>query len=252
MAGRRLPGRKAIGVLIAIIAIGAAIWVLFVGKRPIAPPVPSPSASATSTSPRAATGALAAAVQAAFPDGTATIAADGQRFTFGNHRLVAAPFGTVLVSEGEASDAAHVTTGRLDVFYLTPTADGFTAANHYPAAVAAGSFGSMADWTVSGAFANNPVIDAKGGSTGQGFTCGYDVLTELTPTGPAELARVQTTYDDTGARDQGAQSLTGTIADVRRNRGFVVRYTGTATFEEQWMWRGGKYVAERATKVPTC
>src|SRR3546814_18086172 len=86
----------------------------------------------------------------------------------------------------------------------------------------------MTGWSVSDAFADTSVIAAEGGFTGQGSTCGYTILTQLAADKPVDLARVQTLYDDTGAKGEAGQSISGSITQIARGRGFTVHYTGAA------------------------
>lgn len=258
--GRRRPGKTIAIALIVLVLIGVAIWALFVRATPTAPP--SPVASATPTplaapspapSPAAASPErLAAATKAVWPGGPTLTDEDGLRYRFGTRRLVQAPFGPVLVSEGRAVDAPHVAAGRIDIAYLAPAEDGFTVAKRYPAAIRAGSFGRMGDWSVSNAFSDLPVIIAAGGSTGQGYTCGMTTLTELRPGGPATIAEIRTVYDDSGARLNGAQTYEGEITDIAKRQGFTVHYTGTKSFDDRYVMKDGRYVLQGTSPLPQC
>jgi hypothetical protein len=55
-----------------------------------------------------------------------------------------------------------------------------------------------------------PVIAAEGGGTWQGYTCSILTLTELRPGGPAEIANMPLSYDDSGARRTTARRPTST------------------------------------------
>lgn len=196
---------------------------------------------------------LAAAVAATFPRGVALSDDDGERFTFTTHRLIDAPFGPVLVSEGQGVDPAHVTAGRLDIAYLRAEGPGFVVVRRYPAAVRIGSFGRMSEWSASDRFADVPTLVAEGGFTGQGYTCGAAALTELRPTGPAEVASIRTLYDDSGASvDEPATTIEGKIAAIERGRGFEVRYTGTRRFTDRWVRRGDGYALAAPSQLPEC
>ena len=256
---RRL-GRTIAIALIILVLIGVAIWALFVRSTPTAPP--SPVASAT-PAPRAAPSPtpspaaaspemLAAATRAVWPSGPVLTDEDGLRYRFGERTLVQAPFGPVLVSEGRAVDAPHVAAGRIDIAYLAPADGGFTVAKRYPAAIRAGSFGRMGDWSVSTAFSDLPVIVAEGGFTGQGYTCGMTTLTELRPDGPATIAEIQTIYDDSGAKTEGAQTYEGAITDVAKGQGFTVHYTGTKSFDDRYVMKDGRYVLQGTSPLPAC
>jgi hypothetical protein len=254
----RRPGKTVAIALIVLVLIGIAIWALFVRSKPTAPPspaasaspaplaAPSPVPSPTAVSPEM----LAAATKAAWPGGPTLTDEDGLRYRFGTRRLVEAPFGPVLVSEGRAVDAPHVAAGRIDIAYLAPAEGGFTVAKRYPAAIRAGSFGRMDDWSVSNAFSNLPVIVAEGGFTGQGYTCGMTTLTELRPDGPATIGEIQTVYDDSGAKLEGAQTYEGAITDVVNGQGFTVHYTGTKSFDDRYVMKDGRYVLQGTSSLP--
>ena len=245
------------GVVIAVVIVVAIVviaWSLMRGTGvPVVQPASAPTAIA-SAAPPSQDARLAAAVAAAFPRGNTADDKDDDRYTFDLHKLIDVPFGPVLVSEGRVAEAAHVSPGRLDVAYLQAAGTGFALAKAYPAAVEIGSFGQMSEWSVSDKFADVPTIDAEGGFTGQGYTCGAAVLTELRPDGPAEVASIRTSYDNLGAAVDGEKPVTieGKVADIKKNRGFDVRYTGTKSFTEHWVREGDKYVRQGATQLPEC
>ena len=259
-AGYRLLPVLGVVVVLALLAVAALFgWSLLREPRagtPAATATPTPSSLATSQGVASLLPdeRLAAAVRAAWPDGAAATGGDGEHYTFATHRLVDAPFGPVLVSEGTVDDAAHVSAGRLDITYLEPEGERYAVVRRFPAAVTAGSFGAMGGWSVGDKFAAVPVIDAEGGSTGQGYTCSYDVLTALTPQRPVTLATIQTGYDDSGAVEDGAaRTVKGVIGDVVRDRSFVVHYTGTRSFDEAYRRAGDRYRVEGGeSQVPTC
>ena len=256
---KRGGGRTIVVAIIALLIAGIAAWALFV--RPKAPEtvattlpaLPGPSASPSSIPAAPTTAQISAAMHAAFPEGPALTDKDGARYHFDPGKLVTAPFGPVLVSEGKAADAAHVTAGRLDIFYLTPAGDGFAVAKRFPAAVQAGSFGQMSAWSVSDAYADLPVVTAEGGFTGQGYSCAFTTLTELQANGPAALGSIQTLYDDSGAVEANSRSYEGKIADIVKGQGFTVHYTGSKTFDEHYRLTDGKYVRqEKQSQLPEC
>ncbi len=249
-----LPVFGVVIVIIVVVGFVALVWSLLPGHdKPVVVPTPAPSALA-SPAPVSQSARLAAAVAVAFPRGNTAEDKDGDRYTFADHKLIDVPFGPVLVSEGRVKDFSHISAGRLDVAYLQSSGAGFTLAHAYPAAVKIGSFGQMSEWSVSDKFADVPTIDAEGGFTGQGYTCGAAILTELRPDGPAEVATIRTSYDNSGAAVDGEKPLTieGKIANIEKNRGFDVRYTGTKTFTEHWLREGDRYVRQGATQLPEC
>lgn len=222
--------------------------------RLMAEDAPAPTALA-SAAPPSQGDRLAAAVAVAFPRGKTAESEYGDRYTFDTHKLVDVPFGPVLVSEGRAAKAAHVTPGRLDVAYLQAPGTGFALAKAYPAAVEMGGLGQMSEWSVSNKFADVPTIDAEGGYTGQGYSCASAILIELRPDSPAEVASIQTLYDNSGSLLlDGAKAMTieGKIININKNHGFDVRYTGGKSFTQHWQREGDKYVRQGADQLPEC
>lgn len=201
----------------------------------------------------AARGAATLQVAAPSADG-AQSAAEAVRYTPG--KLLWAPFGPVLVSEGKVADAGHVSAGRIAVDYLKPAGDRFELVRAWPAAVATGSSGQVARWSVSTRFGDLPVIVSEGGGTWQGYTCSSAKLTELRPEGPVEIASVPLSYDDSGARsEEGAgTAITGRIINVVRSVSFDVVYTGARSFSEHWArgGNGGYAVAGGGSQMKTC
>jgi len=200
-----------------------------------------------------AKGSATLQVAATSPDGSES-GAEAVRYTPG--KLVWAPFGPVLVSEGKVADAGHVSAGRIAVHYLKPAGDRFELVRAWPAAVATGSSGQVAHWSVSTRFGDLPVIVSEGGGTWQGYTCSSAKLTELRPEGPVEIASVPLSYDDSGAQaEEGAgTAITGRIINVVRSVSFDVVYTGARSFSEHWArGSGGGYaVSGGPSSMKTC
>jgi hypothetical protein len=203
---------------------------------------------------------LARAFEAAFGSrGEAVLAVPGEgadedvRYAPG--RLVWPAFGPVLISEGKVQDPAHVSAGRIAIHYLRPAADRFEVVRAFPAAVATGSNGQVARWSVSPRFSAWPVIVAEGGGTWQGYTCSWLTLTELRPDGPAKLATIPLTYDDRGAKEEAAagRSIEGRILNVVKGQSFDIVYSGSRAFSEHYV-RGtdGYTVAGGKSHMETC
>jgi hypothetical protein len=163
------------------------------------------------------------------------------RYTPG--KLIWPSFGPVLLSEGKVVDAAHVSAGKIAIHYLKPVGDRFELVHAWPTGVVTGSSGQVARWSVSGGFSDWPVIVSEGGGMWQGYACSWAKLTELRPAGPAELATVPLSYDDSGAQaDEGAgTAIQGRIINVVRNQSFDVVYSGTRSFSEHWVRSGDRY-----------
>jgi hypothetical protein len=215
-------------------------------QAPKPAPTPSPSVAATPAVDPALR--LAAAVKAAWPEGVKQ-----GPITFDDNKLIDTAFGPVLVSHGHVRDAAHVDAGTIAVHYLEAQGTGFRVRQSFPKAAESGSFGDLAEWSVSDKFLDQPVIYVEGGGTWQGYTCSFTSLVALLPEGPREVASFQSLYDDGGAVEDKAQSIRGKIADIHKQQDFTVKFTGTRSFAEHYVWRGGKYQREGgASQVPTC
>jgi hypothetical protein len=206
---------------------------------------------------------LAKAFEAAFGRrGSATVdapagALDGaQAVTFKPGRLIDAPFGPVLVSEGEVKDAAHVNGGRVAITYLRPEGDHYAVVRHFPEAIVTGSFGHIAKWSVSPRFSDWPVIAAEGGGTWQGYTCSTLTLTELRPAGPAEIASIPLSYDDSGAKEDASEAtkIEGKLVNIVKSQSFDVAYSGNQAFTDHYVSAGGAYALEGGaqSRMPKC
>ncbi|OSZ69984.1 hypothetical protein CAP40_03895 [Sphingomonas sp. IBVSS2] len=215
-------------------------------RKPAAAPTPTPGARPEPAADPAAR--LAAAVKAAWPDGVKQ-----GPITFDDNKLVDTGFGPVLVSHGHVRDAAHADGGTIAVHYLDADGAGFRVRQSFPKAAESGSFGDLAEWSVSDKFLDRPVIYLEGGGTWQGYTCSVTTLVELRPEGPAEIASFPSLYDDGGAVEDKPQSIRGRIADIRKGQGFTVKFEGTRSFAERYSWRGDRYQREGGeSRIPTC
>jgi hypothetical protein len=206
---------------------------------------------------------LAKAFEAAFGQaGSATVSAPadapdgGGAVTYRPGRLIQAPFGPVLVSEGEIKDAPHVSGGRIAVAYLRAEGDHFAVARSFPEAVVAGSFGHVGKWSVSPRFSDWPVIAAEGGGTWQGYTCSVLTLTELRPAGPAEIVSVPLTYDDGGAKEDDGEAthVEGKLINIIKGESFDVVYSGSQAFSDHYVRTPTGYALAGGGKsrMPTC
>ncbi|MEN3745631.1 hypothetical protein TPR58_00520 [Sphingomonas sp. HF-S3] len=251
--------RRAIAAAMAGVALiaGATVW--FATRSPESEPAPfrtpsaRPSASpapVASPSPDAAT-RLARAVAAAFPKGT-RFPREFNVMEFDDHRLIDAPFGPVLVSHGHVEDAGHSDAGTIRVDYLTERDGSFALARSFPKVIELGSMGDLGDWSVSDRFTSLPVIVAEGGGTWQGYSCSMTALAELRPDGPAEVASIRSAYSNGGAVEGVATSAEGKIVDIVRGKGFTMRFTGSMTFDDRYVWRDGRFVLDGKSRLPEC
>jgi hypothetical protein len=202
---------------------------------------------------------LARAFEAAFGsrgEAVLSIPGDGtdEDVRYAPGRLIWPAFGPVLVSEGKVQDPAHVSAGKIAIHYLKPAGDRFEVVRAFPAAVATGSFGQVARWSLNPRFSNWPVVVAEGGGTWQGYTCSWLTLTELRPAGPAEVANVPLVYDDSGANeDRTGRAIDGKILNVVKNQSFDIVYSGSRAFSEHYVRSGDRYsVAGGKSTMATC
>ena len=184
---------------------------------------------------------LARAFEAAFGSrGEAVLSVPGdgadEDVRFAPGRLIWPAFGPVLISEGNVQDPAHASAGKVAIHYLRPAGDRFEVARAFPAAVATGSNGQVASWSLNPRFSNWPVIAAEGGGTWQGYTCSWLTLTELRPDGPARVGQVPLVYDDRGAKEDGTgRAIEGKILNINKNQSFDVVYSGSRAFSEHYV-----------------
>ncbi|MDT8760313.1 hypothetical protein MZO42_16550 [Sphingomonas psychrotolerans] len=233
-------------------ALAAAVLLAGCDMVPEKPPKPAPKhratpAAAASPAPLTPAERLAAALRAVPKQ-----ADDRYRFD-GDDKLLDTPFGPVLLRHGHAPDAGHPEGGVVAAYYLREQQGRFELIKAYPEAAMSGSFGDLAKWSVSDKFAALPVLVVEGGGTWQGCTVGNTDLVELRPNGPATLASITTTFDDSGMEQDAPQSLTGKLSDVVRDRSFTVRYEGTRSFAERYVRRGDRFEFEGGeSQVPGC
>ncbi|GGO97628.1 hypothetical protein EV664_1097 [Stakelama pacifica] len=204
-------------------------------------PAPDNAAMTNDTAP--ATGNLDAAVQAAFGD-NATYDGKNEHYVLDHHKLVQAPFGPVLVSEGTAQDAAHASAGLISAIYLKPEGSSYSVVKRYPEAIETGSFGEVGSWKIRDDLLDLPVIEAIGGGTWQGYSCQYTDLVELTADGPKTVARFQSAYSNKGAVTDDGTDISGRIADVAPGKSFTVNFTGSRSFDATYKLVNGKYVLQ--------
>jgi putative oligomerization/nucleic acid binding protein len=174
-------------------------------------------------------------------------------------RVVELPFGPALITSTEIVEGCHACTGALGVYYLRLDGDRVSAVGKWPEAVKGWGWGAPpTDWSISDKFASYPVIVAEGGYMGQGISCGGATLTELRPEGPVESDIIRTSSSNEGAvGDDGTaygeppRTLEGKFANIVRDKSFEIRVTGTESFTEHYVRRGGKFVSVGESRL-TC
>ncbi|MEO8177064.1 MAG: hypothetical protein ABI626_10460 [Sphingomicrobium sp.] len=169
--------------------------------------------------------------------------------------LVPAPFGPVLLSEGQVLAPLSDSTGKLAVIYMVHSSDGLKPQARFIPALESGSMGRLSQWTVRSDFGRYPVVEVEGLENWQGLSCARTTLLELRPEGPAELVTIPTAFDNSDAsRDGNPTRIEGRIRNVRADRGFDVTYSGSAGFTERFVQRGERYVIAGTgqTRMKSC
>ena len=199
-------------------------------------------AAAAASDPQAA-----AAFEAAFgKGGSALIVSTGsdveERVRYRPGALVETSVGPVLIAPGEVLEPAHASAGKVAAIYMERTPHGYAVARRFVPAMETGSFGKIADWSVSKAYGPHPVVVVEGGGIFQGYLCSLATLLELAPAGPRELVTVPLSYDDSGAVGDGrATHIEGRIENVRSGQSFDIVYSGTRSFRETYVRRDETY-----------
>ncbi|SPU46935.1 hypothetical protein [Brevundimonas diminuta] len=162
-----------------------------------------------------------------------------------------------LVSTGANECTGQACSGMNAVHYLDHDAGAprypYTLQGEWLDVGAAGVVGNPAlRWGWTKAIAANPVLYTEAGGVWQGRGCGYAELTELTPSGPVRIARIQTYFSDASA-DDGEAGVDGVITAADQGRSFTVSYTGSASFKETYT-RGadGQFRLDGQSRVPSC
>jgi hypothetical protein len=171
----------------------------------------------------------------------------GEEITTTPIRIIQLPFGTALLTKREVKDGCHACAGSIGVYYLKGSADGMLVTGHWPKAVEGWGWGAApATWYITDAFTEYPAVYASGAFMGQGVVEESATITELRPQGPVTSGVIGTGFSDEGAivdSDRPACVVKGAIANVRKNRGFDVVFTGSVKGVDHSVKKGGKFVA---------
>jgi hypothetical protein len=157
-------------------------------------------------------------------------------------RLLQLPFGPVLITRVDIDSASHAESGALGIYYLKRTAGGYLVQKRWPRAVDGVSFGYSPEWRATANLTKFPAIYATGGWTGQGYTCGWAVLAELTPSGPIISDTIYNSYSDAGVGANTVHEFDGRISNIRKGRAFDVIASGTSRFAEHYTFRRDRFV----------
>ena len=223
-------------------------------EAPVAPAAGSPGAAGAAAAP-----SEAAAFQAAWGSASPVTyrapdaAADDEAMTYSKGTLISLGGERfALVSEGQGGES-HVSTGALAVHYLTRTPAGFSRTGAWPDIVDGGTFGAPPQWTIRTDLTAAPALVTTAGGTWQGYTCAWSDVVELTPDRPIlRTEGIPVAYDDSGAREDGAEEMEGALSPDIKGQSFSVRYSGDRTAMVRYALRGQRYEATTSPDLLTC
>lgn len=157
-----------------------------------------------------------------------------------------------LVSEGQGGDG-HVSAGSLAIHYLTRTPTGFTKTGAWPNIVDGGTFGNPPQWLIRTDLTPSPALVTEAGGTWQGYSCSWSDVVELTPERPIlRTDGIPVAYDDSGAKEDGAEDMEGALTPDIKGQSFSVRYSGDRTAIVRYALRGQRYEATTSPDLLTC
>ena len=178
---------------------------------------------------------------------------DDETMTYSKGTL--APLGGdrfALVSEGQGGDG-HVSAGALAIHYLNRTPAGFARVGAWPDIVTGGTFGGPPQWLIRTDLTPAPALVTEAGGTWQGYSCAWSVVVELTPQQPIVRAEgIPVGYDDSGAKEEGAEDMEGALTPDIKGQSFSVRYSGDRTDVVRYALRGQRYEATTRPDLLTC
>jgi len=248
------------GIAAAVVILGVGAWYGLSGSGE-----PSSEPSAAASDAAAAVAMPTVPAIASLPEGEqlrlASLAALGftgsrtrkegtQAVTTKAERLVQLPFGVALLTSTARPDACHACSGFVGVYYLKDEGGQFKVTGKWPEAVSGWGWGNVPDWRLSSEYTAQPAVVASGTDGNQGYFCGGTTITELTAKGPVtSFIATSSTNDgavdpDTGT-DMGGnplKTLDGKIVGVQKGKSLQVKVTGTDSFIESYVMKGGKYV----------
>ena len=178
------------------------------------------------------------------------IGTSGETAWFTPAALVRAPFGTVLVSEGEVVAPRRESTGKLAITYLTGSGSDMRPRANFLPAIESGSLGRIDQWNVRGDLGPFPVIEVKGQADWDETSCSWVTLLELQPQRPVELGTIPISYDNRDA----ALRIDGRIVAGGASSSLAVSYSGSAAFTERYVRRGDRFELDGAapSRMRTC
>lgn len=215
-------------------------------ETPSSAPAREPPLSSSNLNGSSSDEALEAAFDAATGHRSAFITEEeGGRVTTRPLKILFLPFGQVLLTERKIQDGCHACTGAMGIFYLVRTGDRLGVTGRWPKALEGSGFGSPpSNWRITYEFTQYPAIYAETGYMAQGEEGELATITELTPRGPVTSDPISLHYSDAGTiadNERPACVLDGAITNVRKNRSFDVRVSGSVAGTDSYRKRGGKF-----------
>jgi hypothetical protein len=199
---------------------------------------PSPSPAATDPNLQAAAKAALGGLEVR----QRNVPGPGETTIIKADRLLELPFGPVLITTVNIDRGSHAEDGSLGIYYLRRTGSRYSVRNKWPKAVDGAGFGYAPDWRLTTRFTKFPALYATAGWTGQGYTCGWSILTELTPAGPIVSDTIYNSYSDAGVGAGKVHEFNGRILNVRKAGSFDVVASGTRRFAEHYLFRRDRFI----------
>lgn len=265
---RRLPSwvRPGLIAVAAVASIAAATRVGFVAGHDRAVPHLSPGWQPQIGAPalvppfrsRPGEAQLITAFAAAFgrpEEAVRRVGATNEPTRFRPGLLVKAPFGPVLLSEGQVLGPRSASTGKLAIVYMASSRQGLRPRARFIPAIESGSMGRLGEWGIRSDFGPYPVVEVQGFASWRGVSCAWTTLLELRPEGPFELATIPTGFDDSEARVDGSpMRIEGRIRNVDPGRAFEMDYLGSVDFRDRFIRQGPRYVlaGNGQTRMKSC
>ena len=190
------------------------------------------------------TGLLADAFEAATGHRKGYVADDqGDEIVTVPVRVLRLPSGFALLTEATNNTGCHACLGILGIHYFRKKS-GRILITGEPLQVG-DKWGKPPRWRLTNAFTKSPALLVSVHDHGQGIYSDDGWLIELAPAGPAVSDAITTSWEDEGAPDpygRPACTLKGRTENIRKDVGFDVRFSGTASAVDRFRKRNGKFV----------
>lgn len=159
----------------------------------------------------------------------------------------------VLLSLGSLEDAGHGDGGINAIHYLQGGPSGWQKKGEWLNLGAVGTVGNAATaWAFSDEIGKNPYLVTSGGGVWQGCAISTATLTELAPDGPVDRAGFTDGMSSGAGVGQTDSEYDGKIVAAEPDKSVTVGYTGTRSFEQRYVLKGGKYELVGSDQVPGC